>query len=209
MADTSFDERRNCRRGNRLKEISHALSRTLRHVGRSQGFNISDDGYVAIEELLNYEPYKRKYNLIREDVLAVVELNDKKRFELSANGTRVRACQGHSFDVDVGLKRLAEDELPRHIIHGTTVEAWNKIKIKGLSKMSRLHIHMAAGLHDMVTSGIRKSSNVYIYIDGRSALRDGVEFFESSNGVILSSGIDGVIPPKYFLQVTDAAGNAL
>jgi hypothetical protein len=33
---------------------------------------------------------------------------------------------------------------------------------------------------------------------------DKIEFFQSENGVILSSGIDGILPPKYFLYVLDA-----
>jgi 2'-phosphotransferase len=51
-------------------------------------------------------------------------------------------------------------------------------------------------------SGMRATSKVAIFIDVGRAMEDGIEFFESDNGVILSSGIDGVIAPQYFKSVT-------
>ena len=35
---------------------------------------------------------------------------------------------------------------------------------------------------------------------------DGIIFYKSSNGVILTSGIEGIIPSKYFLKITDREG---
>ncbi len=40
-----------------------------------------------------------------------------------------------------------------------------------------------------------------IQIDMASAMKEGIEFFISSNNVILTEGIDGVLPPKFFLKV--------
>lgn len=81
----------------------------------------------------------------------------------------MRASQGHS------LKKIRADDLMEAItepmdtpvIHGTTLQAWDQIKRQGLSKMGRNHIHFAVGLPDdpNVKSGIRKSSQVFIYID--------------------------------------------
>lgn len=47
-------------------------------------------------------------------------------------------------------------------------------------------------------SGMRASSDVYIYIDYEKALADGIKFFKSTNGVILSPGNEkGEIPLEY------------
>ena len=40
-----------------------------------------------------------------------------------------------------------------------------------------------------------------IYIDLSKALQDNIEFLLSENGVVLTSGIDGVLHPKYFTHV--------
>jgi 2'-phosphotransferase len=69
--------------------------------------------------------------------------------------------------------------------------------------MARTHIHMATGYPDdsSVISGARSSADVFIIIDMEKALSDGIEFYRSTNGVILSSGIDGVLEPKYFKDI--------
>ena len=51
------------------------------------------------------------------------------------------------------------------------------------------------------TSGVRKSSDVAIYIDLQKALKHDVPFFMSSNHVILSPGIDGVIASDYIFRL--------
>lgn len=52
---------------------------------------------------------------------------------------------------------------------------------------------------------MRKSSQVLIYLDLGKALRDGLKFYVSSNGVVLSPGDEhGYIRPQYFLRVEKA-----
>eukprot|EP00121_Abeoforma_whisleri_P005762 Awhi_evm1s5222 len=48
---------------------------------------------------------------------------------------------------------------------------------------------------------MRTDCDVLIYIDVPKAFQDGIKFYRSSNNVILSAGIDGVIPPQYFKKV--------
>ena len=62
-----------------------------------------------------------------------------------------------------------------------------------------------------VLSGMRNSSTLLIYIDIRAALADGVPFFMSSNGVVLSAGDaeTGVVPLKYFERVLERGGKEL
>ena len=44
---------------------------------------------------------------------------------------------------------------------------------------------------------------ILIYLDVEKALADGIKLFRSANNVILSPGINGIIPAKYFLKVVD------
>ena len=60
---------------------------------------------------------------------------------------------------------------------------------------------MAGGLPGEVLSGMRATSKVVIEIDVALAMSDGIDFFESENGVILSEGKDGILAPKYFKNI--------
>lgn len=113
--------------------------------------------------------------------------------------------------VNVDLKSVSINE-EIEFIHGTFLKNWDDIKKKGLSRMKRNHIHFATGLpkDKSVISGIRKSAEVFIYINLRLAIREGLQFFRSANNVILSSGDEnGIILPKYFLKVCDKNGHSL
>jgi 2'-phosphotransferase len=70
----------------------------------------------------------------------------------------------------------------------------------GLSPMGRKHVHFAKGdsTDQTVISGMRQTASVKIYIDMASAMEDGIEFFESDNGVILCSQI---VSPDYFIRI--------
>lgn len=108
-----------------------------------------------------------------EDIRFVVDTNDKKRYELTEiDGSYfIRANQGHSLKTVESkdlLKEIKKDEdLSTPVIHGTTLKAWENIQGQGLSTMTRNHIHFAVGLPNEghVISGMRNTSQVYIYID--------------------------------------------
>jgi len=127
----------------------------------------------------------------------------------------IRANQGHSITSIVAedlLTPILPAELAKlhTIVHGTNKSAWEKnICSEGLSRMRRNHIHFATGLPDSSTrviSGMRKDCEIYIYIDGTKCANDGIKFYRSTNGVILSPGVseDGVLIVDYFSSVIDA-----
>jgi 2'-phosphotransferase len=138
----------------------------------------------------------------------------------------IRANQGHSIsgvDPDRLLTRLTPEELVGTpvVVHGTNVGAWEKhIRTEGLKRMKRNHIHFATGTppkdrsgggHNavVVVSGMRKSCQVYVYVDTSQCARDGIEFYRSDNGVLLTSGINGTLATEYFSHVTTASGEIL
>ena len=61
--------------------------------------------------------------------------------------------------------------------------------------MGRTFIHFASSQNAI--SGKRASCDTIIYIDMKLAMEDGIKFYMSKNKVILSDGIDGIIPSKY------------
>jgi len=69
--------------------------------------------------------------------------------------------------------------------------------------MSRNHIHFAVGYPEDkdVISGMRNTCEIFIEIDLDLALKNGINFSLSSNKVVLSSGINGIISPIFFKKV--------
>jgi 2'-phosphotransferase len=178
------------------------------------GLHVEPDGYVLLQSLLEHKQTAKafKHGKPSEDIIHEIVRNCKKqRFMLiERDGSLyIRANQGHSGSVAEKIdpeQLLIEIDSPDKIpcvVHGTFSQNWESISRTGLNKMSRQMIHFASGLPENreVISGMRKSCDVYIYIDAASAMAAGIKFFISSNGVILSEGIDGIIAPEYFAKV--------
>uniref|UniRef100_A0A670ZIU7 2'-phosphotransferase n=1 Tax=Pseudonaja textilis TaxID=8673 RepID=A0A670ZIU7_PSETE len=162
------------------------------------------DGFVDLGEILRLPQFKA---WSEEDVKRVVETNEKQRFALcrhpSSGHLQIRANQGHSIQVpELELTPLQDlQDFPETVAHGTLLRHWPAIRQRGLSRMGRTHIHLAPGLpgDGDVLSGMRNSSEVAIILDIPKALADGIPFFRSANGVILSPGnADGLLLPRYF-----------
>lgn len=56
---------------------------------------------------------------------------------------------------------------------------------------------------------MRGSCDIIIEIDMMQAIKDGIEFYISDNSVILTEGINGVLPPKYFRKVAKRKGEII
>ena len=167
-------------------------------------------GFVECQAILKH-PRFQSYTI--DQVKKVCELNDKQRFSLRQHPSdpdklQIRANQGHTINtINVDLKKIDNcDEINHDVIHGTYRKSWPDIVSSGgLNRMKRNHIHFAKGLpgDSGVISGMRQNSEVRIYIDVAKAMKDGFEFFESTNGVILCPGDEkGTLPIKYFKKVT-------
>lgn len=212
MEPKTKQQRLHQKQGKEMQILSRKLSKVLRHSAISLGLPIAPNGYVPVPVLLNHSMFR---NCTVDQVMEVVETSDKQRFKLQRiDGVLcIRANQGHSIDAvkaELLLQELTGEELAAlpTIVHGTYYEPWTKISSEGLKRMKRNHIHFATAIpaDGSVISGMRKSSQVYIFIDGCKCAEDGIVFYKSDNGVILTSGIDGVLPVKYFEKVTDNRG---
>lgn len=77
--------------------------------------------------------------------------------------------------------------------------------------MGRNHVHFAVGMpgNEEVISGMRGTCQVFIEIDMARAMKDGIVFYLSKNKVILTSGIEGLVPCKYLKRAIDKSGKVL
>ena len=190
-----------------LSEISRFIIKLLRHKALDYNLNIDSNGFIDCNELLNLPCLKF---ITIDDILDMSAISEKKRFTIKLVNRKyyIAANQGHSIKINSSLwKPITLENYDQYknkeIIHGSFLRAKDKILNEGISKMKRIHIHFTTKIDpNKVISGIRRSCEIYIYIDMEKALQDGYEFFESPNGVILSPGNSiGVLPPEYFIKV--------
>lgn len=75
-------------------------------------------------------------------------------------------------DIDLDLEDITPESFVPHVVHGTYHRHWDSIRLHGLSRMNRMHIHFAPGLpgEGGVVSGMRSSCQIYIYVDLSKAL---------------------------------------
>ena len=169
-----------------LQKKSRKLSYLLRH--EPEDLKIDKNGYVLVIDLL------KKLNMSLQDLEEIVADNDKKRFSFNNSKDMLRASQGHSINVDVGLKSVRP---PRILYHGTSPSSYEKIiKSKGLDKMGRLHVHLTDDKSIAFSVGKRYSkykSPIILEIDSKAMNADGFKFYLSENGVWLTDNV----PLKY------------
>ena len=87
----------------RLIKVSKYLSKHLRHQPERLGLTLAEGGWVGVDDLLA-ACARQRFPITRAELDEVVARNDKQRFALDPTGTKIRANQGHSVAVDLGLE---------------------------------------------------------------------------------------------------------
>ena len=107
-----------------LVKYSKFISLVLRHQPEVAGLQLDESGWADVDQLIHGA--KRKgYPLTFELLKEIVETNDKNRFAFNDNCSRIRASQGHSRKVDLGL---APKDPPDELFHGTATRFWPSIQ---------------------------------------------------------------------------------
>ena len=166
---------------------SRFLSLVLRHRPEAIGLRLDAQGWVAVDELLAALAAHGR-SMTRAELEALVRDSDKQRFAL--RGDRIRASQGHSIAVDLGLAPQAP---PVVLYHGTIARALPSIRREGLIKGSRTHVHLSADRETALKVGARRGAPVLLRISAAAMHAAGHAFFLSDNGVWL---VDAV-PPRF------------
>jgi putative RNA 2'-phosphotransferase len=172
-----------------MVKLSKFLSLVLRHKPAVAGVVLSEGGWVRIDELLK-GCASSGLVISRDELEEVVAQNSKQRFALDTTGTLIRANQGHSVPVDLGLP---PSEPPPVLYHGTSARAADIIQREGLSRMARHHVHLSADPEVARVVGARHGKPVIFCVDTRGMQQAGHLFYLSTNGVWLVESV----PPKY------------
>ena len=171
-------------------ELSKHLSFLLRHHPEAAGLSLDENGWADVSALI--AAVRSSGRAIDFALLGkIVHEDEKGRYAFSKDGTKIRAVQGHSFRVDVGLK---ESMPPEFLYHGTSLRASDAILREGLKKMSRLYVHLSETVGGAERVAARRKGNpVILMIRAGDMSADGYLFFLSENGVWLTDHV----PPCY------------
>ncbi|MFD9716650.1 RNA 2'-phosphotransferase [Streptomyces sp. NPDC059076] len=171
----------------RTVKVSKYLSRHLRHSPERIGITLDAGGWVAIDVLMRAAA-EHGFPLTRPELDHVVAVNDKRRF--TVDGPRIRANQGHTVEVDLGLPPA---EPPAYLYHGTVAAHLAAIRGEGLRPMNRHHVHLSPDRETATRVGARRGRPVVLSVDCGAMHRAGHVFFVSANGVWLTD----TVPPEY------------
>ncbi|WP_073951700.1 RNA 2'-phosphotransferase [Streptomyces kebangsaanensis] len=171
----------------RTVKVSKYLSRHLRHQPGRIGLTLDEGGWVEIDTLL-VAAAAHGFRISRGELDHVVATNDKRRFAIE--GTRIRASQGHSIEVDLALPTATP---PPYLYHGTVARNLPAIRIEGLRPMNRHDVHLSPDRETATRVGARRGRPVVLAVDAAAMHRDGHVFHVSANGVWLTK----TVPPRY------------
>lgn len=132
--------------------FSKCLSWILRHGALSKGIAISEDGYGKWNDIKKLPEFTKLGEITDEDLMYVVETNDKKRFSVKTENDEifVRANQGHSHNVatKIDQEKLLQKldlesalKLPM-VVHGTTYDAYEIISKYSNFKLFCLNLNL-------------------------------------------------------------------
>ncbi len=172
-----------------LIRTSKFLSLILRHQPELIRLSLDEHGWADIGELLDAAKASGRH-ITRELLLRVVQENDKKRFAISEDGTKIRASQGHSIEVDL---QYAPQVPPERLYHGTATRFLDSIREKGLLKMERHHVHLSGETAVTAPVGARHGNPALLIIRAGDMHRAGHVFYRSANGVWLVEHV----PPQF------------
>ncbi|MCV2457985.1 RNA 2'-phosphotransferase [Streptomyces sp. ICN988] len=171
----------------RSVKVSKYLSKHLRHQPERIGLALDEGGWVEIDTLIAAAA-AHGFRVTRDELHHVVATNDKRRF--TVDGTRIRASQGHSIDVDLGLPPATP---PPYLFHGTVARHLEAIRTEGLRPMNRHDVHLSPDRATATRVGARRGRPVVLSVDAAAMHRDGHVFHVSANGVWLTKAV----PSRY------------
>jgi RNA:NAD 2'-phosphotransferase (TPT1/KptA family) len=164
-------------------------------------FQIAADGFVPISVLVSH-PALRLLGLTEADFIALGGDDVRGRIDVAEDvdgSVVVRALYGHSPEIPVAIiyQPLRTSSFA---LREVSAQKWERVKIKGLYSRRKRHIVLftSDAVRAMTLADARNPTHAYtIFVDVQRATRDGIQFFVTPQGVILTEGI--VISLRVFL----------
>lgn len=167
------------------KTVSKLLSFVLRHHPELIGLELDEKGWASVDLLLRH--VNAHGTPIDRGLLDyVVETNNKKRFAFNEDKTLIRASQGHSIAIELGLTAQVPPDI---LFHGTAEKSLASILDTGLEKRGRQHVHLSQDLQTAIQVGSRHGKPVVFNVLAAEMQAAGYLFYLSENQVWLTDHV--------------------
>lgn len=167
------------------KEISKFMSLVLRHQPEKIDVILDENGWTDVAVLLSRMNAKG-FSLTMKKLEEIVSSNEKQRFAFNTTKDKIRANQGHSVEVDLGLLPTQPPEI---LYHGTSENVISAIKEQGITKQGRQYVHLSTQIETATNVGSRHGKVVVLTVRALEMHQNGEEFYISDNGVWLTDMI--------------------
>ena len=168
-----------------MSATSRRLSYVLRHRPDSIGLRLDAGGWADVAALLAALA-AHGLPLTREQLERLVREDAKQRYALDPSGTRIRASQGHSVPVELGLVLRTP---PAVLFHGTPERNLPAVLVEGLHRGRRHAVHLSPDEDTARRVGERRGRAVVLRVDAAGLAAAGGSFTRSDNGVWLVDAV--------------------
>lgn len=167
-----------------LSRTSRYISLILRHHPEKIGITLDDHGWAKVDELI--EGVGRTHEIDFSILEELVATDSKQRYAFNEDRTLIRANQGHSVSVDVGLEEAVP---PEYLFHGTAEKYVPLIDAMGLIPKQRLYVHLSKDIDTAINVGLRHGRPVVYRVNSGKMFKDGFAFYLSANKVWLTEKV--------------------
>lgn len=160
------------------------LTRILRHNPGCIGIELDSQGWADVDTLIS------KVDLTREQLERIAQRDNKQRFAFNEEGTCIRASQGRTVPIELGLSPTRP---PNVLYHGTSANYLSSILRTGLNPGRRNHVHLSVDLETARIVGRRHGgATVVLKVDAKGIYKSGGQdrFILSENGVWLIEKVE-------------------
>lgn len=165
--------------------LGRFLSLILRHQPQAAGITLDEHGWADVDALLA-GVCKSGRKIDREKLEQIVRNNNKQRYSFNADGTKIRANQGHSLPVDI---ELIQQMPPEVLYHGTASRFLPSIQQQGVTRQSRQYVHLSSDLDTAWAVGRRHGKPIVLVLDTTAMVQAGIPFYLSTNHVWLCPAV--------------------
>ena len=176
-----------------ILQVSKFIAYHLRHNPKA----VDNHGWCSVPWLINQinQEFPNLPTLFTlDDLQNLVKEDNKQRYAFNADITHIRAVQGHSFPVDLGLTPVIPGDM---LFHGTAARNIDSIMKQGICKASRQYVHLSSNIDTAYQVGKRHGTPIVFGIRAYKMHKDGYIFYRSENGVFLTDHV----PPKYLFTI--------
>ena len=175
-------------------KASKFLSLILRHDPAAGGITLDAQGWASTQDILN--ALKQRFPITLKIFREIVTEDEKQRYSFSSYGECIRANQGHSISVDLGL---VDVQPPEFLFHGTSQKTMGLIWRDGILPMSRQYVHLSNDIETAIKVGQRHGDVVVLSVRAYDMFSiGGLAFYLSENGVWLTHRV-----PQEYIEIVE------